>query len=247
MKIFGKTDIGRGRDTNQDCYYLNRFSADIGFTVVCDGMGGHNCGNVASELVCNCLTEELTHGFVELEITEKTVQSYLLKAVSKANNIVYGKALLSSDYDGMGTTLVAAVVINGRAHIVHVGDSRVYLYRDENLKQITVDHSLVQELFAQGRITKKEMENHPQKNMITRVIGVGASVDVDYLEVDFNKGDVIMLCSDGLTNMCSDEVIRNLISDEIGQECPDKLIKRANKAGGRDNITVVVIDNRILD
>lgn len=247
LEIYGKTDVGRGRDANQDCYYYSKFSPTIGFAVVCDGMGGQNSGNVASELVRNCMMEELTNGFVELLINPKTVQKYMFKAVSKSNNIVYGKSMLSSEYTGMGTTLIATSIIDEKAYIVHVGDSRVYLFRDNKLNQITVDHSLVQELFEQGKITKKQMETHPQKNMITRVIGVGASVDVDYLELEFLKGDVIMLCSDGLTNMCSDEVIESIIENNVGEDCTDKLIKMANKAGGRDNITVVMIDNRIVD
>ncbi len=247
MNIFGKTDIGKGRDTNQDSYYINRFSKTMGFGIVCDGMGGQSHGGTASKLVCNSLMEELTQGFIDMKINSQTVQDFLFRCVSKANNIVYGKAALSSNYAGMGTTLIAAVVLDNKVHAVHVGDSRLYLYRDRVFKQLTVDHSLVQELYDRQKITKEEMENHPQKNIITRVIGVSASVDVDYLEFDFLKGDILLLCTDGLTNMCSDHLIETVLVEEVGQTCPERLIKCANKAGGRDNITVVVIDNRIMD
>ncbi len=204
--------------------------------VVADGMGGHSAGDYAS--ACTVKTIER-----EVMLNEDTEPVRILKeALDTANREVYKKALSDVKYTGMGTTAVAGTVVDDLLYVANVGDSRLYLINN-GMYQITKDHSLVEEMVRAGELLEEEAKNHPDKNIITRAIGVADKIDIDFFEVDLRKGDLILLCSDGLTNMVSDGDILKVIR-EAGDisGCPDELIKLANRNGGKDNITVVIVD-----
>ncbi len=230
------TDVGRVRSTNQDSYYV---SATL--YAVADGMGGHRAGEVAAQLATDSLQAEFGDGHPDLTTDE------LVRAVQRANTAVVDAATDDPDLSGMGTTLCALALIEGpdddRLAIINVGDSRVYLLKGGELEQITDDHSLVATLERQGRLTADEAAVHPQRNIITRALGIDSRVMVDSWEVRPVPGDRYLLCSDGLFNEVEESriaaTLRKLASpDEAARE----LVRLANEGGGRDNITVVVVD-----
>ncbi len=238
LKIYAKTDIGRKRSMNQDSLLYSEMPLGNlpNLFLVADGMGGHSAGDYAS--LCTVRTIEN-----EVMLSEDSEPVRILKqAIEAANEEVYKKAGSEPAYNGMGTTVVAGTVIDNILYVANVGDSRLYLVNDD-IMQITRDHSLVEEMVSSGEISREEARNHPDKNIITRAIGVIDSVDIDFFEVDLRKGDLILLCSDGLTNMLNDEEILKIIN-ETGdiEESVEKLIKVANHNGGKDNITVILAD-----
>lgn len=240
MLIYGKTDIGRHRATNQDEFKICSISENLGFGLVCDGMGGENGGNIASGVASDVISRHLME-HLKPGLNDEDYKNIIVSAVSEGNVAVYDKSLEDKQYIGMGTTVVLAVVSGEKAYIAHVGDSRVYLIRDGKIHQLTKDHSLVQTLLEQGKITPEEVNNHPQKNMITRAIGISCFVDIDYIEVSHIANAALLLCSDGLTNTCDDETIKEIVITENPNEICDRLIDQANENGGLDNITAVVI------
>ncbi|MCR5735563.1 MAG: Stp1/IreP family PP2C-type Ser/Thr phosphatase [Lachnospiraceae bacterium] len=204
--------------------------------VVADGMGGHSAGDYAS--ACTVKTIER-----EVMLNEDTEPVRILKeALDTANTEVYNKALSDTKYTGMGTTVVAGTIVDDILYVANVGDSRLYLINNE-MNQITRDHSLVEEMVRAGELLEEEARSHPDKNIITRAIGVSERLDIDFFEVDLRKGDLILLCSDGLTNMVGDKEILKVIREAGDMSyCPDELIKMANRNGGKDNITVIIVD-----
>ena len=244
MKVYGNTDKGLKRSMNQDTFYFSCFSQQLAYAVVCDGMGGENSGNVASQMTRDTIKRELNNCIMECSVDEDTAPQTILQAIAKANTEVYEKSRTDMIYSGMGTTVVLALVVGNRCFIAHVGDSRAYLIGGGTISQLTVDHSLVQYLYEKGKLSAEEMACHPDKNKITRAVGVEPMVDVDLIEVEFSEGQVLLLCSDGLTNMCSDQEIFDTICTEEGSIIPLKLIQKANAAGGADNITAALIDKR---
>ena len=241
MNFFGMTDIGQRRETNQDVFYTHKFSDGMGFAIVCDGMGGQNGGHIASDMTCSIVSGRLIDDDVN-QAGPAQIKELVIAAIGEANIEVYKKSNLEPGCKGMGTTTVLAVVKGGTAYIAHIGDSRVYLLTAAGLRQVTRDHSLVQELLDQGKIAPEDVKNHPNKNMITRAVGVNLTVDIDYLELPLEEGAKLLLCSDGLTNMVSDEVIGRELSAGGAPEVCRRLIGLANEAGGSDNITVAVIE-----
>lgn len=235
------TDKGLKREMNQDVFYTHKFSEQVGFAIVCDGMGGQSAGNIASEMVCSIVSGKLVDDEID-KAEQSQISSLIVNAISEANIQVYTKANIEPGYKGMGTTVVLCAVLNNEAYIANIGDSRVYLLQNGRLHQVTKDHSLVQELLEQGKIEKHEVLTHPNKNMITRAVGVSLTVDIDFLSLKFETGSKILLCSDGLTNMISDEEIEKVILFNDAKTSCEKLIGLANNAGGIDNITVAVIE-----
>ena len=236
MKVFSITDVGRIRKMNQD----NVFATDepLGslpnLLVVADGMGGHKAGDFASKFTVETLKEEL-----KLSLKERP-EEVLLDAVQVVNHKLIQTAEKDIKLDGMGTTLVAATVIDHTLYFINVGDSRLYLI-NKNIKQLSRDHSLVEEMLRLGGISEEEAKNHPDKNIITRAIGVKENVEADFYEFALKKGDVILMCTDGLCNMVSEDEIFAIIKGardivEAGQ----LLINRANENGGKDNIGIVL-------
>ena len=239
MQIFSKTDRGRVRTDNQDAYFAGKITDDAVFAVVCDGMGGANAGNVASELAVRHISEYVIRSYrdgMDMTDTEKTLKN----AIVSANISLYDKAVNNAELTGMGTTAVAAFVKDGAAVIAHVGDSRIYLVNGE-IKQLTRDHSVVQSLIESGKITPEDAKVHPRKNVITRALGAEENVAVDSDCLNLSNGDTLLLCSDGLTNFLDDKDILTVFQNNDISAVAERLVEEANKNGGGDNITVVTV------
>ena len=238
MKTFSITDTGIIRETNQD--YLFASEKSVGnlpnLFIVADGMGGHRAGDYASRHTVERIVASITRSEEEKPI------SILKEAIDKANELLIAESKRDETKSGMGTTLVIAYIFDNIMYVANVGDSRLYIC-GQSIRQITRDHSLVNEMILMGEISEQEAKNHPDKNVITRAIGVKEHVEADYFEVELTKDELILLCTDGLTNMVSDDEIQKiLVNDEILENKAEKLIKRANKNGGSDNITVMIIN-----
>lgn len=236
MKTFSKTDIGRKREVNQD--YVLVSDTPVGnipnLLVVADGMGGHNGGEFASKFVVEALKEELEKS------TEDGPKAMMSKAIEIANRRLIEVAKQNIRLKGMGTTLVAATVIERTLYFANIGDSRLYLLND-GIKQLSRDHSLVQEMVRLGGINAEEAKHHPDKNIITRAIGAKEKVEIDFFEYRLKKGDIILMCTDGLSNMMEDEDIFYIVkSSRDIVEATERLIDKANDNGGNDNIGVVI-------
>lgn len=242
LKIVAKTDKGKVRENNQDAYAVGELPGEVVWAVVCDGMGGAAGGNIASALAVKVISEKINSSYNE-KMRSASIKNLLDSAISAANIEVYDMAYSRPDLQGMGTTVVAAIVRDGVAHISHAGDSRAYLVSKDSVEQITVDHSYVQSLVDTGQITAAEAENHPNKNVITRAVGVDKRIDVDYSEIDMVEDTTLILCTDGLSNYVSNDDIVEDIKDGQYYAFAERLVKRANNNGGGDNITVVAIAN----
>lgn len=239
LDVYGASDKGRVRDLNEDSFCLHGFDRQepLGFCILSDGMGGHNAGEVASQRTVQFAAEELLK---DKSLTE--APRLLNQAVKTANERVYQMAMANQSQYGMGATLVMACICSDEAYIANVGDSRAYAYRKGELIQITKDHSIVEEMVANGTITKEEARNHPQRNIITRAIGADKETEADIFEYDYYAGDVLLLCSDGLSSMLTDDEIKEVVSRNTdAKTMVSVLIEAANDRGGRDNITVICI------
>lgn len=242
LNFAGKSDKGLVRRTNQDCFAVERLSDDAVFAVVCDGMGGANGGNVASELAVETFCEKVK-GAWRSGMPQRSVYNLLKSSATAANITVFDKAKSDDALSGMGTTVVAATVCGGMAYIIHAGDSRAYKFGKDGLVQITRDHSVVQAMVESGKLTKEAARVHPRKNVITRALGVDENLNVEYAEVEIDEGEGLLLCSDGLTNFVSDEQIAEIIEKTPLCDCPQSFVELANKNGGGDNITAVMVLN----
>ena len=241
MNIQGKTDKGILRHSNQDAFSFGTFDDGAVWAVVCDGMGGANGGNIASSIAVENLSASLQSGY-RPNMSEMSVKNLLTSAVNAANVKVFSKSREDASLSGMGTTVVAVLIFSNTTYIAHAGDSRAYAFADGQLVQLTRDHSIVQRLIEEGKITKDEAKIHPRKNVITRALGVDESVDVEFTVADLSNGSTMLICTDGLTNFASNEEIVELLSSEPRDNVVDRLIDTANNNGGGDNITAVVID-----
>ena len=240
MKIVGRTDIGKRRSENQDNYRAGRQADDTVWAVVCDGMGGARGGAVASGIAVSVMEDELADKLVP-ELSTEEIRSLLEQAVEHANSEIFDLSCADPTKRGMGTTLVAMVVRNGLAQIVHAGDSRAYLYRDGKMIRLTRDHSMVQEMVENGTLTPQEAEVHPKQNLITRAVGVNPRLKVEYSECTAVQGDVFLLCSDGLTNCTTEEELCDILEQNDFFASAEEMIQTALEAGGQDNITVVLL------
>lgn len=237
MEISSATSVGCIRPLNEDSYFVSEpDSSGKVLAVVADGMGGHNAGEVASGKAV---------GIVKKNVLEKNgsdVKDILINAVNAANCEIYEMSKNKKDLYGMGTTMTACVAEENNVTVVHVGDSRLYLINEDNMTQITKDHSLVEMLVENGEITKEEARRHPQKNIITRAVGTNETVETDIYEFQVKKDDLILICSDGLVNMIEDDEILSIIRlSKTLNDAANKLVKEAENAGGTDNITVILI------
>lgn len=242
MKIFSATDKGRIRESNQDSYAAGRLSDTASYAVVCDGMGGANGGNIASSIAVKTIAESFTRNFRN-NMTDSSIRMLIESAVSTANSAVLSAASKNPDYKGMGTTVVVAIVDKNRLILAHLGDSRAYLYSGGDLNLLTHDHSVIQSLIDSGRLTESEAKYHPDKNVITRALGVYKDIQIDFYDFALESGDVLLLCSDGLTNYVEEERILFLFNKTPYEQLPEVLIHAANSGGGGDNITAVVLAN----
>lgn len=238
MDTFSITDTGRLRNSNQDCLFCeeNAVGKFPNLFLVADGMGGHKAGDLASRLCIDEIVKQIR------DSQARTPVSAFEQAISVANACVYERSMEDFELAGMGTTIVGAMIENKTAYIVNIGDSRLYRLHDK-LEQITVDHSLVEVMVQSGEIQKEEMRTHPNKNIITRALGTDNLVRPDCFEVKVEEGDVLLLCSDGLTNMVDDHDIEEIVKrhKEDMKLAGENLVRQANEAGGKDNISVILV------
>ncbi|MDD6482195.1 MAG: Stp1/IreP family PP2C-type Ser/Thr phosphatase [Lachnospiraceae bacterium] len=239
MKTFSITDIGKKRSMNQD--YVYSMEQPIGnlpnLFIVADGMGGHNAGDYASR----CTVETIEQFVKETNLKEPA--AIMEAAIQKANAAVIAESNAHTELRGMGTTVVmASIYANHKMVVANVGDSRLYVV-DEEMKQITKDHSLVEEMVRMGEMDKAKAKNHPKKNYITRAVGASDEIEADFFEVELEPSDMVLMCTDGLTNMVEDMDIRNIMKGQRDvAEAAERLVETANDRGGRDNVTVIVIE-----
>lgn len=239
MKFISATDIGLVRSENQDNVYVDELEGGI-FAVLCDGMGGENSGSEASSLAVNAVSEMFS-SLYRKNFSAEAVERTLAMSVSAANSDIYSEACSDDEKFGMGTTCVCAFVSPENIHIINVGDSRAYIFDEKGFRQITNDHTVVNMLLSQGRITKDEVENHPQRNMLIKAVGVEPEIEPDYFKIRTPEKFTLMLCSDGLCGYCSDKEIEDVLKNSSFEQSAQELIKLAIGKGGRDNITVAVI------
>lgn len=242
MKVFAKSDIGKARDTNEDFYYISPNDSNLKLYVLADGMGGYNGGEIASRIATAAVKGYIESNFDKIEHTKEDIVNLIKSAIEYANMVVYEKAKENEDLTNMGTTLEVCLIYNNKAFIGHIGDSRIYRIRKDIIRKLTEDHSYVQELVNDGTITKEEAENHPKKNMLMKALGCTPYVEPDITIKGFLKDDIILICSDGLTNMVSEEELYKIVTKNI-DDSSNILINRANELGGYDNITVIIIYN----
>lgn len=235
------TDIGRVREINEDAFSVRQINKNCYLMIVADGMGGHNAGETASSTACSIITDRLTAELTDSSFSMDKVFMAMEESIKSANKTLYSNQLTDSNLSGMGTTVVATVVLENKAYICNVGDSRLY-YITDCVKQITKDHSYVQDLVDKGLITSEEAEGHPNKNIITRAVGTDIDVDVDCFTLDCERGSKILMCTDGLSNFVSEKDMLSILNSYTPSEANKKLIEMANNNGGKDNITVINID-----
>lgn len=239
MKIYSKIDKGIVRNSNQDAYFAGEISQEVTFAVVCDGMGGAKAGNVASTAAVKSISEYIANSY-RSNMSLDDITKMLRNAIISANIEIYDMAAQNEQLQGMGTTVVAAVVRNGNVVVANVGDSRVYLV-DDNITQLTTDHSIVQTLIESGKITAEDAKVHPRKNVITRALGAESDVAVDIAEYNLSENNTLLLCTDGLTNFVSEEDILKTFKENDISVVSEKLVELANEGGGGDNITAVTL------
>jgi len=237
-----KSDVGKVRTNNEDAYYFPKESGNFPeLYIVADGMGGHVGGEIASEIAVNEVSSYINSN-LSPDSDSQRVKCILEASIISANNKILSFALQHRMYSGMGTTITIALFHKGSLFIGHVGDSRAYRIRDDRIEQLTRDHSLVWQLAEEGRITMEEAENHPLKNIITKALGAEEKIEPDIMEFDLKDNDIIILCSDGLTNMLDNNIIKRIALSFKPEEAALKLIEKANLNGGLDNITVGIIN-----
>ena len=239
LKTFSITDIGKRRKLNQDFVYTSEQPVGSlpNLFIVADGMGGHNAGDYASKVTVETIVEKI-------KTSSETERTHILEeAIVAANTLIRARARESVDLEGMGTTVVVATCEGNRLCVANVGDSRLYVVNRKEIRQITKDHSWVAEMVRRGGMGKEEARNHPDRNIITRAIGADDTVKVDFFAVQLKEGDLILMCTDGLTNMLEDEEIRMILNGARDMvEKAEELVAAANNRGGRDNISVILID-----
>ena len=238
MKTYSITDTGALREMNQDYFFAS--DDPVGnlpnLYIVADGMGGHKAGDYASRYTTQRMVASVSRSSGEAPVT------ILQEAIATANKILIEEAAEDEAKRGMGTTLVAATILDGKLYVANIGDSRLYVI-NRDIRQITRDHSLVAEMVRIGEVNEADARQHPDKNIITRAIGAGENVQADFFEIDLQENDRILLCTDGLTNMVEDDTIRDIVlSNAPVEERAKMLVSTANRNGGRDNITVMIIE-----
>lgn len=242
MSYFGFTDTGNIRQNNEDSFLIKEFDKNLIVAVVADGMGGHKGGMEASSFASFEMLNIIDQNLESFKkYTDNQKQKFLKNAVVKVNKALYKMSNEDALLSGMGTTIVICIIYNNSYYVANVGDSRLYIISDE-MKQITKDHSFVNELLDMGVITLEQAKNHPNKNVITRAVGTEANVEADIYTGTLNSADTILICTDGLTNMVDDNIILNVVKNgKSSDKIAENLVKLAKEKGGTDNITAVII------
>lgn len=231
MKAFAESDIGKVRENNQDSYYCAKEEDSLNLYIVADGMGGYNGGEVASSLAVAAVKGYFENNFASSQNDRESILALIRSAIEYANMVVIEKAKSEKELEGMGTTLDLCFIYNNKLYIGHVGDSRIYRIRKEFIRKLTKDHSYVQQLVEDGKITKEEAVHHPKKNMITKALGVSSMVEPDVYVKGYLKDDVIVMCTDGLSNMVPDVKLYEIASQQEADKASKMLVEEANKNG----------------
>ena len=239
---YAKSDVGKVREMNQDAYFISDSSSEVKLYILADGMGGYKGGEIASNLAVKCTKNYIENNFRETPKDRENLLQLVASSMEYANMIVYEKSKENKEYEGMGTTLEVCLIYNNKVYIGHIGDSRIYRIRKDFIRKLTTDHSYVQKLVKEGTITKEEAEVHPKKNMLLKALGCNAFVEPDVAVKGFLKEDILLISSDGLTNMVKQDDIFQIATGNI-EKAPQRLVDLANENGGMDNITVVIIKN----
>lgn len=239
---YAKSDIGKVREMNQDAYYISDSSSEVKLYLLADGMGGYKGGEIASNLAIKCTKNYIENNFKETPKDRESLIQLVASSMEYANMVVYEKSRENKEYEGMGTTLEVCLIYNNKAYIGHIGDSRIYRIRKTFIRKLTTDHSYVQKLVKEGTITKEQAVHHPQKNMLMKALGCNAFVEPDVMVKGFLKEDILIINSDGLTNLVPQEEIFKQAKKDI-EQAPKELVKIANENGGYDNITVIIVKN----
>lgn len=243
IKAYARSDIGKQREINEDSYYITQDSlSKIQLFILADGMGGCNAGEVASKQAILSAKSYIENNFNDTPKDKDSLIQLVASSIEYANMIIYEKSLSDKNYEGMGTTLEVCLIYNNRAYIGHIGDSRIYRIRKDFIRKLTQDHSYVQKLVQDGTITIEEAEHHPKKNMLMKALGVNAFVEPDVMVKGFQKEDILIICSDGLTNMVDITEIYKAVKNNFEFATKD-LVEMANNNGGIDNITIITIKN----
>ena len=241
MQSWGLTDPGCVRKQNQDAYQIEKLDRNSLLCVVCDGMGGAKSGNIASTLACDVFVQEIRQSW-KPRLDQEKIDQILRGAVKLANFTVFDQSQQFSEFDGMGTTLVAVLIHGKKATVVNVGDSRAYGIDEEGISQITKDHSLVQMMVDRGELSAERAKTYPGKNFITRAIGTEATVLCDIFHLDVTKGDFFLLCSDGLSNVMDDqEILFEVVHGVNKAHCCKRLLDIAKNRGAPDNVTSILV------
>ncbi len=240
MKVFATSDVGKAREINEDYFSISYNDDEIQLFILADGMGGYNGGEVASKLAVTTAKNYIVTNYEKTEKDKDSLLELVKSSSQYANMVVYEKAQQNTEISNMGTTLDICLIYDSKAFISHVGDSRIYRIRKDTIKKITKDHSYVQQLIDEGKITNEESINHPDKNMLMKALGVSTFVEPDTLIKGFVKDDIVLMCSDGLTNMVSENEIYKIIKENPA-DATKMLVQRANDLGGADNITAIII------
>ncbi len=242
MFVVAKSDVGMTRKENQDRFCVKIIDDKTVAAVVCDGMGGAQSGGVASEIAANTVFDRITLNYRN-DADDNSIRNTLITSLTAANTLVYEKAKEDDDKKGMGTTCIGALINKDKAYIASVGDSRAYLLDENGISQITNDHTIVEILYEQGKIEKDDKNKHEMSHIITKAIGTEPDIDPDYFELELKENSIILICSDGLTNYCSDELIYSYVYNKELEKSLNDLINYAKDKGGKDNITVAIIMN----
>lgn len=243
MKFAAGTDKGMHRELNEDCF--NIISGNDGVPevfVIADGMGGHNSGEIASKAAVDYISSAISSSPGRFA-PDSGISDEIKKLMAETNRNVHEKSFELPQNNGMGTTMTVAMAVGGVMYIGHIGDSRLYLIRDNSISQLTTDHSYIEEMIRNGSMTREEAKSHPRKHVITRALGCTPEVEADTYNCGMEAGDIYILCTDGLTNMLGEEEIMELAAANPPDAACEALVKRANDNGGEDNITVIVIKN----
>ena len=241
MQYWGVTDPGCVRPQNQDTYKIEQLDKVSLLGIVCDGMGGAKSGNVASTMAADVFSQEIVECF-QSGMTHEQMGAIMLSAAKNANFTVYDQAQQHAEYSGMGTTLVAILIQGRHATVLNVGDSRAYLVNRGGIRRITTDHSLIQLMLQRGEVTLEEARRYPGKNLITRAVGTEVSVQSDLFHVDLERGDCLLLCSDGLSNLVDDqEILFEVVHGADKHNCCQRLLDIAKNRGASDNVTCVLM------
>ncbi len=241
MEFWGLTDTGLVRSQNQDAYRMKQLDRNTLLAAVCDGMGGARSGNIASSLAIDVFVEEVIRSY-KSTMTQEQLEQLLVGAVKLANFTVYDQSRKVEDFSGMGTTLVAVLLSGRNAAVVNVGDSRCYRINDSGIRCITTDHSLVQMMLEQGELTAEEAKTYPGKNYITRAIGTEPTVQCDLFPLRLERGDALLLCSDGLHGVLDDqEILYEVVHGGEHDNCCQRLLQVVTMRGAPDNVTGVLV------